>query len=358
MPWIAPLIAGAASIGGSAMAAGAQNNATRQAAELAQQSVRDLEAIGIPTIEAQKIVLEQYQSQGQYTPELEEAIKLGDSNMLGVATDPNSRAAQMQALNKLREISDAGGMSLEDQAVLQKTMGNIESANRGRREAILQDAQQRGGYGSGTALAAQLMAGQEAAQQANQAGLQSAGSAQARALQAIQAAGTLGGQINTQDFNQQSEKARAQDAINQWNAANSQQVAAANAQAKNLGQQYNLGNAQTLANQNVDTRNKQETYNKGLYQQQYQNELQKATAAANARAGQATQITNAGQNAASLWSGVGSGISQGALAYGNMQNANDQRKLDRDAYGSAYFGRPVTKVNASNDDDNLFANFG
>lgn len=329
------IIGGVGSLLGGIFGMSAQDRAAAQAKELAAQSVRDLEAIGIPSIEAQRIVLEQYQSAGEYTPELEEAITQGSSAMEGLTTDPKYKEAQLQALSKLQEVGDSGGMTLSDRSTLEKTMGNLNAKARGQREAILQDAQQRGGYGSGTSLAAQLMAQQDQAGAAREAGLSAAASAQQRALQAIQDAGSLGTNLRNQEFGEKADIARAKDQIQQWNAANRQDTQGRNTTTANQAQQLNLQARQNLGNSNVDTRNKQETYNKGLYQQQYENQMQNATAKANARAGQATQATNAGNQTAAMWSGIGSGVNQAANAYGQQQNSNEQRAMDRAAYGAS-----------------------
>lgn len=336
MPWIAPAIGGVASLAGAAIGAGAQGAASRASIDAYQQSVKDLEAIGVPTAEAQQLTLEQYKSEGKWTPELEDAVKLGDSNMLGVTTDPAYRASQLKALGSLQDIGDSGGATLSDRATLERTMGNVNAKTRGAREAILQDAQQRGGYGSGTSLAAQLMAQQGGAQDAHQAGLDAAAQAQQRALQAIQGAGQMGGQLREQDFGEQAKKAQAQDAIAQWNAANRQQVTGANTNTRNAAQQYNLANAQNLSNANVDTRNKQQAYNKGTQQTYFQNQLDVAKAKAGARAGQAQAGQQAAGQQAQLWGNIGSAVNQGVTAYGQMKNENDNKQADRDLYAKRY----------------------
>lgn len=322
----APIIGG---LFGSSQAA-----ADREAAKAAyEQSVRDYEAIGIPPVEAQQIVMQQYQSEGKWTPELSEAVKLGDSNMGGVSTDSGYTEAQKQALSKLQDIGNSGGMMLSDQSQLEKSMGNINADERGAREAILQDARQRGGYGSGSALAAQLMNQQNSSNQAHQVGLDVNAQAQKRALEAIMGAGNLGTSLREQQFGEKAQQAAAQDAINQWNAANQQSTRNANVAYQNQAAQYNLGNAQDISNKNVDLKNQQEIHNKGLHQQNFNNQMQVTQGKANARAGQANNATQNAQQTANTWAGIGSGVAQGAGAYAQQQNNNQQRELDRAAYG-------------------------
>lgn len=321
MPWLAAIGGIAQGVGGIAGAI-EQGNAREDARVAYEKSVRDLETIGIPSVEAQQIVMQQYQSAGEWTPELEEAVKLGDSQMLGVSTDPAYREAQKQALSKLQQIGDEGGMTLSDRANLERQMGDIAATQRGARQAILQDAQQRGGYGSGTALAAQLMAQQGGADQAHMLGLETAGMAQKRALDAIMQGGTLGGQLREQEFNEKAQAAKAQDAINQWNAANRQDVVTRNTGTRNQALQYNLGNKQNLMNQNTGLMNDQEKYNKGLLQTRFGNQLAVNQAKAAARAGQAQNALAAGNASAQQWAGIGSGLGQAATAATQYQNTN------------------------------------
>jgi hypothetical protein len=322
MAWIAPVAAAGAAVAGGAMAAGAQNKATDASIAAYQQSVKDLEAIGIPSVEAQQITMQKYQDQGEWTPELASAVQQGPSQMEGISTDPAYKEAQLNALNSLKDISSSGGMTLADRATQEKALSTSAQQERGAREAILQRAKESGTLGSGTTLAAQLINSQGAADRTHAAGLDAAASAQQRALQAIQSAGQLGGSMQATEFGQKSDVAKAQDAINAWNAQNSQNTQNTNVATKNTASQYNLANKQNLSNANTDLANKQEVYNKGLQQQQYQNQMQNAAAKANARAGQATQEQNGANNTANLWGGVGSSVAQAATAAG--QYANDQ----------------------------------
>jgi len=328
---IPAIVGGAASLIGGLFGAGASSNAASQARQAYEKSVKDLEAIGIPTVEAQQMTMEEYKSQGQWTPELEQSISLGDSQMGGITTDPAYKESQLKALGKLKDIGDSGGMQLEDRATQERIEGGINARQRGSREAILQDAQQRGGYGSGTSLVAQLMSQQGGSQDAHMAGLNTAASAQKRALEAIKSGGDLGTQLRGQEFGEKQKVAEARDAISKWNASNSQDVAQRNAGVKNTSAQYNLSNAQNLANSNVDTRNKSQAYNKGLIQTRYENEMNNAKAKANARAGVASNALAAGQAGAAQAAGIGSAINQGVTAYANQENSNEQRQKDRDA---------------------------
>lgn len=322
--FLGPALGALGSIGGSligASAAGADREAARQAYE---QSVRDYEAIGIPSAEAEQIVLEKYKSAGQWTPELEQAVKLGDSSMLGISTDPVYTAAAKKALLDLQNLGDQGGMTLQDQANLEKNLGNISAEERGHRQAILQNAAQRGGYGSGAALAAQLANQQDASQRAHQIGLDVNAQAQQRALQAIQAAGQLGTNLQNQEFNEKAKVSEAQDAIARWNAQNLQGVYGRNTGYGNQAQQYNLNAAQNLMNANTDIGNNQETYNKKLIEQNFNNQLALNKAKADARSGQATNFNMNANQTAQNWGNIGSAFAQAGGAVGQRLNQPQQ----------------------------------
>ena len=319
MPWLAAV----AAIGGGVMGA-ANSAADRDASRAAyEQSVRDYEAIGIPSAEAQKVALEQYRQAGILTPELEEAILQGQSEMGGISTDPEFKNAQMQALSSLQGIGKSGGLTLDDLAQQEKLMSNISADQKGSREAILQNAQARGGYGSGAALAAQLMEQQAGAGRAHDVGLQTAGNAQKRALDAIAGAGSLGTSLESQYFGEAADKATAQDAINQWNAQNSAATQARNVTSKNTAQATNLTNTQSIQNANVDIRNKQETDNAALLQKQFENQMGLAAGKSNARAGQATNLTTIGNQNAQNWVNAGKGVGNVIASYGQEGQNNN-----------------------------------
>lgn len=272
-----------------------------------QQNVKDLEAIGVPTVEAQQLMLEKYKSAGKLTPELEQAIHLSDSQMGGISLDPSTREAQTNALNSLKQIGDSGGMTLTDRANMEQTLGGIDAAERGRREAALSRVRARGQLGSGLELSANLGGAQDDITARHMAGITAAGQAQQRALAAISAGGALGGQMRSQEFDQKAKQAAAQDEIAKWNAANQQGINTRNTSTQNNSQVYNLANAQNLSNSNTDLSNKQQVYNKGLQQQYFDNSMNKAKSVANARTGEAQAYQNNADRTAAMWSGIGSG---------------------------------------------------
>ena len=310
---------GTALIGAGAGAAG-----RGQSLELIQQSIRELENIGIPSVEAQQIVLQDYKSAGMLTPELEQAFLQGDTSFKDIDVDPVYKSAQLAALDELRQVGESGGMRLSDRADLESTLGDINTQERGAREAIAGSLKERGQYGSGLELAMALDNQQQASGQAHETGLKAYGDAQDRALEAIIQGGTMAGGLREQDFGEQARVAAAQDAINQFNAMQRTGTGERNINRTNQANEFNLKNDQRILDANVDNKNNEEVTNKGLYQQEYNNQLAKAQAAANARSGAASNIT-AGANATQQMLGtIGQGIGQLGQAYNSGDTSKTQ----------------------------------
>jgi hypothetical protein len=300
----------------------------------------------VSNITAPTISAGQDLSYQQVDPRFADVQQMGSSSFNDIAIDPRFENQQIAALDSLTNIANSGGLTAADQANLNKIQTDVAAADRGRREAIMQNMQSRGMAGSGNELLAKLQSSQAATDRANQAGLDVAGMAQQRALDALMQSGTLSGNMQNQKFSQEAQKAAARDAIAQFNAANMNQASLSNANIANQmgmqnaanqymasqanrdaqiaaqsanaannmsAQQFNASAAnqagqinqaarQNQANQAADTRNQGQLYNIGLGQQQFDN---KATLAAGK-----------------------SGAQQGAQAF--YQNQAD-RKVKKDA---------------------------
>lgn len=295
--------------------------------------------LSAPNIADMEIQLQQLVEQGVLTPEEANAELSGRSEMDNISTDPRLKQAQMDALLGLQDISD-GGLTAMDEANLGRIRNEENTAARGQREAILQNAASRGLGGSGLELMSQMQNQQDSATRTSQRDMDVAGMAQQRALDALIKGGQLGGQMQAQDFSQQAQSAQANDAISKFNAQNKQQVGMANVLARNQAQESNLANRQNIANQNVALQNQQQEYNKNLIQKNYDNEIKKR----NGQAGIGTQnAANAGtdnQNRANANNqliggllGVGTsaalarGKKDGGLIEGDPTNHDSQARM-------------------------------
>lgn len=233
------------------------------------------EAQNIPLPILKEYYPELYQVAASMNPELETAESLGPSKMEGVATDPALRMAQINALNKLTSIGDAGGRDaqfLADQARLES---DVNTNLQGQQGAIQQNLASRGMSGGMGEMVAKNINAQQAANRQAQMGMDAKAQAEQRALSAIMQGGQLGGKMQAQDFSQKAQQAQAADMINKFNAQNRQDVQSRNVGAKNQAQQYNVGQQQNVANQNTGLKNQSQQYNINLAQQQYENELRK-----------------------------------------------------------------------------------
>lgn len=219
-------------------------------------------------------------------PELREqaAVLLGESELGKVKADPSLVAAQRAALAKLQQISDEGGLTLEDKAVLETQLSRAARADAAGRNAISNQMQARGTLGSGAELAMALQGQQSSAQRGYESARDTAAQAQRRAYEAIMGRGSLAGQMRGQDFNEQSTAAKARDEIARYNAA-----------------------AQERAN----------AYNAGLSSELYKARLAKAQTAGGATSALANQYMGEAQGKANQMAGYGAAASRA------IEGAND-----------------------------------
>lgn len=254
----------------------------KEANSILRQNVARLEALNIPTIEAQKIALTD--------PELIdrlEAEQLSGSALENIQFDPRLRASGLQALAGTEELARTG-MGAEDKAALAEILRQASGQAQAQKESILQAEQAAGRGDSGSALVAQLQAGQAAADRASQQGLQVAANAAAARRNALAQQGNMASQLSAADIGLRTQAGSAKDAIAQFNAQARTGVNAANqAQAINR------------ANQIAANRNQEEIANKGLIQQKFQNEVQKAGGVAQASGQVAANLQNQAQAAQS-----------------------------------------------------------
>lgn len=314
MPWLAAV----AAVGGGLMGA-KEAQAQRDAANNARNAALEQYAnINLPSLEAQQLNLQDYQNAGTMTPEMEQLMQMGPTSMEGISLDPQTRAMQMQALEQMSGMA-SGQIQPGDVAGFEIAKRDAAAYDQAKQGQILQEMQQRGQGGSGAELLARLKSTQSSADRLNQADLEQAKQMQQARIAALQSQSNMASGIRSQDYGQESDLARARDAINQFNVQNSQNVEGRNTTNKNSAQQMNLQNSQNTANMNVENRNKQQIANKGLLQQQYNNQLNLA----NAKAGQYGQQANsqdqqAGQTAG-MWAGIGQGVGTAINAYTNKK---------------------------------------
>lgn len=239
------------------MSKNAGKSEMKSANKLMRDNIARLEAIGIPTIEAQKIALEAPELVG-----LLEAEALGPSRFEEISMDPRLQAAQMAALEDITGIAEAGGMDAVSRLNLEEGLARAAGAEQARLQQLREDPT----LGQGQRLALQAQAVQGTGQAARDVALQSAAQAQQARMAALGQQANLASGMQQQQLGLAGQKASAADAIAQFNAQQRMGV-----------QAQNLAARQRIAEAGAATRNQQEMYNKGLIQQQFQNQMAKAT---------------------------------------------------------------------------------
>jgi hypothetical protein len=265
-----------------------------------EEAIRRLEAVGIPTIEAQKIVLESPELVG-----LQEIRDLGPSAMEGITADPRLKDAQMGALESMQQFTEAGLTDAEkaQQMMMQRSVAGEAQA---RDKSILQSMAERGVGGSGMELAQRLSSSQAGAERRAMAQAQLSGQAQQRALQAITQGAGMAGSIRGQEFGEQAQTAQSADAIARFNAAQRAQIEGAN-----------LSSQQQIEQQRAAASQQQEIHNQALIQQDLQNRMAKEKSIASAITGTAqAQDTAAARTLEAGQAAAAGRIQQGAAMTG------------------------------------------
>lgn len=257
-----------------------------------QSGINELNKVQAPDIETLKIKLDQLVQQGVITPEQAQAQLVQGNAYDDVSVNPEARGAQMSALEELQSQISNGGLTAVDQSRIQHTLDDVNNTERGQQQSIMEDAHRRGVSGSGIELANRLMSQQHAADTAGRQGMDIAAMAQQAKMDALKSAASIGGQVESQDYSEQAQKAAAQNTINQFNATNQQQVTLANIAANNAAQEANLREKQRVADANTSNENANRARNSGLIQNDYDNKLSKATAVSNLLGQQGTAAQN------------------------------------------------------------------
>lgn len=289
------------------------------------------------SVQLQKAVLG-----GELTTEQAQTILQQESEMKGIQEDPALRGYQMGGLADLQKIVDSEGLDPQERAKLEQMLSQSATQERGQREAIMANARERGISGSGIELLNNLTAQQGSADRASQAGFDITAEGDARKRQAMQDLLQGSSAVRGQEFTQAGDVAKAQDAINQWNAANKQNVELSKTRDENQANLYNWQRANTVSDKNTDIANQQATFNAGANQQNYQNWLNKTMGAT----GQLNNISQSGQ--AQSMAGakmLGSSLEQ---ADKNLSSAASSFGSDEDNKTSVY---DITLADLLKDDE-------
>lgn len=299
-----------------------KNDEARGKAEQAiQEAVSEIKKVGAPPQLAQQIVIDKLKSVGVYTPEVEQALQVDFSNVEKLATESKALQAQKDALSQFQQRANTG-LNAEDRAAFSDVRKQVARDAKGRRDAVLQNFASRGQGGSGAELLAALSSGQEADAQQAEAGDRISAEASRRALQALES----GSALATTMYNQDENRARAMDELNRFNVTNQIDRTRRNVDRVNDANRRNLDEKQRIADTNVQLGNQERMARIAQQQADYQAKLGYAKDIANAKTGQAAQVTQAG---ASQSQDIAN-IAQGAIGLGGSIYDKYQKNKEMD----------------------------
>lgn len=274
--------------------------------EMLQTTMDELQNIDLPELE--RIQGTEWQEDLTYDPIAVQ--EMGPSAFDSIDIDPRLQSDQYAALDSLANLAQSGGMNAQDEANLARIQNQTATADKGRRDAIQQNMQQRGMGGSGLELLQQLQSNQAATNRQAQQGLDVAGMGQDRALQAIQMGAGMAGNMQSQQFGQQAQQAQANDALSRFNAGQRTTNRQWNSDRQQNTDKFNIQGRQGAA----ESANQADQYNKTqLPQAGFDNQMEKWTGGAQARGhqvgmAQANSAENSKANAE-----VAGGLIKGAV---------------------------------------------
>jgi len=223
------------------------------------------------------------------------AEQLGPSAMADVHADPALAAAQTDALAQFKDISDSGGMTLEDRVNNEMLQRDAAQRAQAQRQSIVNVLARSGQAPGGVSAALQLGAARDQQEAGALAGAKTAGDARRRAIEAVLQRGKMAGDVRQQGFSEATQRASAADRIAQYNAG-----------AKERAQRYNLG----------------------IPQQQFQNRTTLAAGRAGGQTNIAANETRAGAASGQRISDFGTGIAQAIPAFAGMGGSGSSSGSD------------------------------
>lgn len=317
-----------------------------------------------PAFDFSKFTPQQLKVVGKFSPTAASYIAEKNPEVITKSAEGRKgRQAQMDALNKFRQLAETGQDPIMQQ--MQDQAGrSAQIQAQSRQQSILQDAARRGQMGSGAALAAQLQGSSDAMERAAMQSQQAASDAYRNKLEAMRQSAQLGGDIAQQDVAEQARNVDIINAFNQRTASGRQQYENALAEMANKGQLYNLGEAQRVSDANIGAANQaamadrarqdallREQYGmrtgeqarqnqiieaqqkwraserdvlNQMKGQQFQNKMQRQGQLANVGSQQIANIQGAAADRNKAIQGVTSAIGSGAMAYSNYKPAAEE----------------------------------
>ncbi len=257
----------------------------------------------LPTPSAASLTLPQLQAYvqaGILTPEQAQAFTVGNNAFDTTTADNAGMQDELSTIGQLQNIVNQGGNDAQEQADIQGILNTMGTTEAGQNAAIDRGLAAQGIDNSGFQLAEKLAGNQNEATAANTNALGAGANAEARNLAALSAEGTLGGNVQGQQYTQAANQANAANAIAEFNANQNQQTNELNTTESNQAQAANLANAQNVSNLNTQTAQTQEESIPAAQQEAYEDALEKETAELGAGEDLANQEEQTGQQNAGI----------------------------------------------------------
>jgi hypothetical protein len=294
------------------------------------------DSLQAPPGTAPKFTPEEFASIQQFSPQIAQHVEEKSPEMLTEAKSGAAIRAQNEGLQDLRSRVMSGKDVIAD-AQQEEALFNADAQAKGRREQILQSMSNRGLSGSGQDILAQLGSSQQAQVNARQQSLDAAKQAEGRRMEALGQMTNLAGNIRGQNRQTEANNADIMNSYNQRLAAGQNAHNQYAAGVNNAAQQYNIGNKTQVDQANVNQRNQA---NYGNQMRQFNQEQavrdfnnDKAAKILGAETKTSQMAAEGAKQNVGNWTGVATGIASGVGQVAAGMNANEQRQLDRDAYG-------------------------
>lgn len=269
------------------------------------EALKAYKNINVPTVQSGEVKnLPQETVQGTVNPEEIQVDEQAPNAYNDISLDPTTRQAQMNALAAYQEIANSGGLDANAKLAIQQAIDAANEQSKGAQGAIMNQAQAEGQGGGDFALTQRAIAAQGASNTAANAGMAAAAEAEKNREDALTAMSNIGGSINASDYGQAQAKANAANTINASNTGYKNAANTGNVANNMAGQQFNVTNAQGVNAANTTAGQNNAYYNASLPQQQFNNELAKASG----QAGVNTQQANTAQSAANANSAFGGSL--------------------------------------------------
>lgn len=321
----APIVGG---IVGNLMSAGDR----RQAMKMIKKGIEELKAAGFPPDLSTPILFEKFQEIGIMTPELEQDVQIAASEVAKLEEDPTLRNTQLEALNVFKQMGKVG-MGPEERAAFNQMRQQREQDLQARLASQDLEARRRGMSTAGDTRAQQMLSIQAGADRAAMEGDKISAMIAQRIREGATGMADVASGIRTQDYQAELARRQAKDLREQFIAENAMSRQMRNIEALRNAQQRREEQEMQVLAANTQMSNAEKLRQVEAQRQFWKDKMDRATTLANAYRGQSTALQDQADRTSSMWSGIGSGIGQGASAYAQYKQDQDKTDMMGAAYG-------------------------